>query len=86
MSGRNDFTFDDWLDTFVAEKGLDTERIFEAEGASGLNIIPLAVVLEHLKIAPPAEQEAIRTVIVKIDFANGDVTHFFGHLAKALAQ
>lgn len=85
MSGRNDFSFDDWLDTFVDEKGLDTERLFEAEGASGLNIIPLAVVLEHLKIAPPAEQAAIKTTIVKIDFANGDVTHFFAHLAKALA-
>ena len=82
---RNDFRFADWLDTFVSEKGLDTERLFEAEGESGLNIIPLGVVLEHIKIAPTKEQEAIKTTLVKIDFMNGDPCHFFAHLAKALA-
>lgn len=78
-----DFTA--WLDTFVGEKELDTERLFEIEGESGLNIIPLGVVLEHIKIAPQNEQAAIKRMIVRIDFVNGDVTDYFRHLAQAIA-
>lgn len=81
-------SYNNWLDTFVSEKGLDVEHVFEVEGPTwGANSIPLGVVLEHIKfVAPKHEQEAIKDVIVKIDFQNGDVMHFFKHLAKALAK
>lgn len=79
-------TFTNWLDTFVAEKGLDLEHEFLHEGAGGLNIIPLGVVVEAIKQTVGREQAAIKATIVKIDFKNGDVCHFFNHLAKALAR
>jgi hypothetical protein len=78
-------TFNKWLDTFVSEKELDTEKVFEVEGQSGPNFIPCGVVIEHIKIAPAREQQAIKQMIVKIDFCNGDVMHFFNHLAQAIA-
>ncbi len=79
-------TFTKWLDTFVSEKELNTDRVFEVEGSDwGTNYIPCAVVIEHMKIASPQEQSEIKNMIVKIDFANGDVMHFFEHLAGALA-
>lgn len=79
--------FANWLDTLVDEKGLDHEHLFEKTAADGtLNVIPLGVVLDTIKVAPAAEQKAIKTVLVKIDFLNGDVLHFFDHLAGALAQ
>jgi hypothetical protein len=84
MSG-NDYRFGVWLDTFVEEKGFDTERLFEVEGPSGLNIIPLGVVLAAIKTTSSREQEAIQKTLVQIDFLNGDCNHFFAHLAKALA-
>jgi len=78
--------FAEWLDTFVSEKGIDTEQVFEVEGQDwGTNFIPLEVVIEHMKIAPAKEQAAIKTMFVKIDFANGDVVDYFRHLAKAIA-
>lgn len=77
--------FAEWLDMFVSEKGIDTEQEFEVEGESGMNYIPLEVVIEHMKIAPAKEQAAIKTVFVQIDFANGDVVDYFRHLAKAIA-
>lgn len=79
-------TFAKWIDTFIAEKGLDTERMFEVEGASGTNFIPLGCIIEAIKQTVGAEQAKIRATIVKIDFMNGDVCHFFNHLAKALAR
>ncbi len=78
-------TFTTWLDTFTAEKGLDMDRVFTVEGASGQNYIPLGCVLDAVKSTSKREQEQIKATIVKIDFMNGDVCHFFNHLAKALA-
>lgn len=78
-------TFSKWLDTFTAEKNLDTEQMFVVNGQSGENHIPLGCVLEAIKSAPRHEQEGIRTMIVKIDFRNGDVTKYFAHLAQAIA-
>lgn len=78
-------TFATWIDTFVNEKGLDTDQIFEVEGPSGPNFIPLECVISAIKQTSGAEQSSIKTTIVKIDFMNGDVCHFFKHLAKAIA-
>jgi len=79
--------FDTWLDTLIEEKGIDTESIeFDVMGKSGLNIIPLGVVIEHIKIASKEEQKQIKTILVQIDFANGDICHFFKHLSGAIAK
>lgn len=79
--------FNKWLDTFVEEKGLDLEKNFKVEGPEyGLNIIPLGVVIEHIKEAPEHERKKIKNIIVAIDFKNGDVLHFFKHLAGAIAR
>jgi len=74
-----------WINKFVGEKELDTDHVFEVEGASGFNLIPLAVVVEYITIATKQEQAAIKKMLIKIDFVNGDVMHFFNHLAKAIA-
>ncbi len=77
-------TFTKWLDTFIQEKGIE-DQVIEVEGDSGLNIIPLAVLVEAIKSACQSEQKSIKSTLVKIDFANGNVMHFFNHLAKAVA-
>jgi len=80
-------TFNQWLDTFIEEKGIDLEQSFETEGPEwGTNVIPYGVIVERIKIAPPAEKAKIKDIIVKIDFKNGDILHFFRHLGKAIAR
>ena len=74
-----------WIDRFVKEKQLDTDYIFEVEGTSGSNFIPLTVVIEHVKIASTREQAQIKNTLVKIDFVNDDAMHFFEYLAQAIA-
>lgn len=73
-----------YIENFFEEKEIP-EITFEIEGPSGINYIPNAVVIEHIKIAPTHEQEAIANTLRKIDFFNGDVNHFLRHLAGALA-
>lgn len=79
-------SFISWIDTFVEEKGLDTEQLLEVEGPSGLNLIPLVQVIRAIKRAPESEQDSIKDTLVKIDFKSGDSVHFFTHLAGALAR
>jgi hypothetical protein len=75
-----------YLNTLISEKGLNLESIIEAKGDSGINFIPLAVVVEHILIASETEKTQIKNTLVKIDFHNGDVMHFFTHLAQAIAK
>jgi len=74
-----------YLKNLVEEKGIDPEMILEVEGNSGLNLMPLQIVLDAINGAPKSEQDQIRNTLVMIDFKNGDVVHFFKHLAGALA-
>lgn len=78
--------FSEWIDTLIEEKNINTDRIFEIEGASGINFIPVAVVIEHIKIATKQDQEKIKNMLIKIDFINGDICHFLNHLAGAIAK
>lgn len=77
--------FEKWLNLFVDEKGLDVEELLEVEGASGTNFMPLQIVLDAIKGAPRHEQDGIKNMIVRIDFAAAPVLPYFKHLARALA-
>ncbi len=85
-------TFAKWLDTFLSEKGIDTEEVLEVEGPiqvgcvrGQLNMIPVGCLVDAMKGAPMTEQRAIRTLLVQVDFRNGDVRHCLTHLAQAIA-
>lgn len=77
--------FSKWLDTFISEKNIDLERTFEFENQNGFNLMPYGVVVEAIKTTSGTERAKIKDTIVKIDFANGDVLHFFRFLGKGLA-
>jgi len=78
-------TFHKWIDTFLSEKGIDGEEILQAEGEMGMNFIPVSALVDRLKGASEKEQKAVKDMIVKIDFHNGNVRHFLQHLCKAIA-
>lgn len=77
-----------WIDTFVDEKGLDREHRFEIDTDDfwGHHSIPLGVVVDAAKSAQAFEQDQIKKMFVTIDFKNGDVLHFFEHLARGLIE
>jgi len=77
--------FTKWLDTFVAEKGINTDQTFTVKGSWGDNFMPLEVVLNAIKSAPASEQSGIKNMLVKIDFHNACPVHYFKHLAQAIA-
>lgn len=78
-------SFNKWIDTLIEEKGFDTDKIIEVEGASGTNYIPLECLIDAIKTAPAHERQAIKTMIVRLDFLNQDIMGYFRHLAQAIA-
>lgn len=86
MSTKTATAFDNWLDTFVDEKGLDREQVITVEGSVwGDNLIPLQCVIDAAKQTSPKQQAQIKSKLVMIDFLNGDPMHFFTFLAKGMA-
>ncbi len=75
-----------WLDTFLDEKGIDLEQVLEAEGPSGTNWIPVQCIVDLMKQTSSSEQAGLKTMLVKLDFANRPIVPYFAHLAKAVAK
>jgi len=75
-----------YLETLISEKSAhDIDDMFEVEGPSGTNWMAYQNVVDAIAAAPKAEQTAIRNMLVRIDFANGDVFDYLRHLAQAIA-
>ena len=83
---QEDTSFNQWLDTFIQEKGIDLDYTFTIEDEGITHIFELGNVIENIKTTSKEEQNAIKDMIVKIDFYNGDVVDYFKHLAKALVK
>ena len=77
--------FNKWIDTFVFEKGIDLEEGFEVEGACGTNYMQYGNVIVAIKSTLANEQKKIKSMLIIIDFQNGDVKHYLRHLAKEIA-
>lgn len=79
-------SFNKWLDTFIAEKGIELKDTFSLEGDDNFHIFEVGNVIENIKMASPEEQIQIKDMLVKIDFNNGSVLDYLQHLAKALVK
>jgi hypothetical protein len=82
-------SFATWLDTHLTEKGIALETMtfsVEIGGFWGHAIVEGAALLDALRACSPAEQTAIKTMLVKLDFLNSDPVPFFEHLAAAMAR
>ena len=80
-------SFTNWINTFLSEKGIDSEEILAVPGNSifGENLIPVGVLVDAILSAPAIEQKGIKAMLVRIDYLNGNVRHYLTHLAKAIA-
>ena len=75
----------EYLKALLNEKNICEETSFEVDGNLGTNFISVGVIVENIIATSKKEQKQIKTILTKIDFMNGDILHFFKHLAKAIA-
>ena len=81
-------TFANWIDTFLNEKGIEGDDMITANGASGMNHIPVDALVSMIKSASEGERRAIKATLIKIDFVapgRKPVLDYFAHLGQAVA-
>ena len=76
--------FNTWIDRFLKEKEIDKYEMFTIERNGTKHIFEIGHVVDTMKITSKQEQNAIKDMLVKIDFLNGDVRDYIKHLANAL--
>lgn len=76
-----------YLNTLLKEKGISQETIIEVQSQEwGTNFIPLSIVIDFLSNANKTTQLNAKNNLIKIDFYNGDIMHFFTYIAKFIAK
>ncbi len=86
--------FNQWLDTFIEEKGIDTDHTFEfdkkdldIDAQANMNfIVETHAVISWIKKLDPETKAKIKDNFVKIDFFNGDPMHFMEFMAKGMIK
>ena len=79
--------FNQWLDTYLEEAQLPyASWEIDTGGPYGTNFIDSDFVIEQIKSAPANEQAQIKDMMVRIDFAAGDMNDFFKHLAESFVK
>ena len=73
--------FDTWLDTMIDEKNLDRERVY----TFGDNYIPLECIIENIKMFDSDTKMKVKNTLIKIDYRNGDILHFFKYIGEKMA-
>jgi hypothetical protein len=75
-------TFKTYLTTLIEEKGTDLHDEIGLDGHIGLT---WAMLVDFVAAPEMKEYQAdIKTMLVKIDFLNGDVFHYLRHLAEGM--
>jgi len=78
-------SFKKWFGLFKTEKGW-SDKTYEVEADGLSHFISTDVVEESILSATEVEHAFIKDALVRIDVANGDVHHFFEHIALCLAK
>lgn len=78
--------FDEWLDRYIEEKGINLDEPFSLEVDGIGHLFDYASIIEQMKNTSKSEQEKIRNKIAEIEFYNADVKDFLRHLAIPLAK
>ena len=78
--------FNNWLDKFLEEKGIQLEESFTIEVDGVSHLFDYESIVEQIKNASKKQQDKIRETIVKIDFYNANVKDYFKHIATGLAK
>ena len=69
-----------YMETLIEEKGKSVDSVICIDGHYGLTY---AMLIEFIAAMPDTHRQ-IRNTLVKIDFLNGDVFHYFKHLARGM--
>lgn len=71
-----------WLETFLREKEIQY-TVYDIQIDNEIHIIDIDAIITLISQATRLEQILIQQTLIEIDYFNGDIHHYFKHLAKA---
>ncbi len=77
-------TFKKWLSVFISEKDIDREMMLEVEHNGDIHFVSVGVLESFICRMDKETLRNIKNTILKIDYVNGDVLHFFKYMAKGM--
>lgn len=80
------FPANSYLNRFFAEKQIPFAVFEKTDEDGNLHMIENGVVVEYIALTTGTERAQIEHIVRKIDFHNGNLNHFFSHLAGAIAR
>lgn len=83
--GFNADPFRQWLETFLSEKKIPLDHTFTFDIANGFASITVGAIVDQICISDSGTKKTIKEKIVRIDFCNDDVLHFFNFLGARIA-
>ncbi len=75
-----------YLKTFFEEKEIPFQIFTIIDNHHDTHYIDTNVVIENIMLSTSTEQAQIATILRKIDFKNGSVTHFLKFLAHGMVK
>jgi len=75
-----------YFEQFFEEKNLPFQQWEIADNSGNTHIISNEDIIEMVKQTEGAEAEAIKKVLVKLDFANADINKYLRFLAERLIK
>ncbi len=77
-----------WIETFVEEKGFDTEMTFEVKDGDDLHLVSLGSVIQGIKNTTKEERKQIKKNLIRMDFSNNTkaMMDYFHQLAEGLVK
>ena len=76
---------EEYLKRFFEEKEIE-EKVYTVNHKQNLHFIESERIIELIFLSGADEQEKIAGILREIDFRNGDINHFFNHLATAYVK
>lgn len=75
-----------YLTTLITEKGKSLEHIILKCEDNGDFGVDYSMLVNFIASMPQDMHDAIKNMIVRIDFANGNVFHYLDHLAVGMME
>ena len=79
-------TFEKWLDTFIDEKELDRNYVFEIKYEDTTHLMKFKALTESIIALPEKHRKKIKNKLIAINIRNGNFMDFLNYVAEALIK
>lgn len=78
--------FRGWLETFLLEKGIGADHVFEYDLSNTFGMISVGAIVDQVCVLEPSMKEGIKLKMVQIDAANANIMDFLHFIGEYIVK